>query len=251
MGTFQKCILIPMLVLVGIYTPVARAGPPFITDDPDPTDYKHWEVYLFADYYRIDGADQGQFPAMEINYGLLPNMQLHVIPAVAYDHQPGEVSHYGIGDTEFGVKYRFVQETDTIPEIGVFPLLEFPSGNADHGLGNGKLQVFAPVWLQKTFGKDKEWTTFGGGGFWYNPGPDHRNFFRLGWALQRDFSEHITLGAEIYHESAASRDVGGHTAFNIGGYYNFDDHNHLLMSAGRDIDGPDRFACYAAYQITF
>ena len=26
------------------------AGPPFITDDPEPVDLKHWEVYLFGTY---------------------------------------------------------------------------------------------------------------------------------------------------------------------------------------------------------
>jgi hypothetical protein len=48
-------------------------------------------------------------------------------------------------------------------------------------------------------------------------------------------------------------DVGdhGHTAFNIGDYLNFDEHNHILFSAGRDIQGPNRFACYVAYQLTF
>ena len=26
----------------------ASAGPPFITDDPEPTDYQHWELYVFS-----------------------------------------------------------------------------------------------------------------------------------------------------------------------------------------------------------
>lgn len=43
----------------------------------------------------------------------------------------------------------------------------------------------------------------------------------------------------------------GHTAFNLGGYLNFDGHNHMLFSAGRDIDGPNRFVCTLAYQLTF
>ena len=24
------------------------AGPPFLTDDPEPVDYQHWEAYLFT-----------------------------------------------------------------------------------------------------------------------------------------------------------------------------------------------------------
>ena len=26
----------------------AFAGPPFLTDDPEPVPYKHWELYLFS-----------------------------------------------------------------------------------------------------------------------------------------------------------------------------------------------------------
>jgi len=37
----------------------------------------------------------------------------------------------------------------------------------------------------------------------------------------------------------------------LGGYYNFDEHRHLLFSAGRDIDGPIRVQCYLAFQLTF
>lgn len=34
-------------------------------------------------------------------------------------------------------KYRFVEETKTRPQIGVFPMFELPTGNSARGLGNG------------------------------------------------------------------------------------------------------------------
>ncbi len=105
------------------------------------------------------------------------------------------------------------------------------------GAGNDNTQVFLPVWLQKSFGADKEWTTFGGGGIWFNRADDHRNFYRFGWELQRDLGKHLTLGGEIYHETSTEAGGHGHTAFNLGGYLNFDEHNHVLFSFGRDIDG--------------
>jgi len=167
------------------------------------------------------------------------------------NRDPGHGPNFGYGDTELGVKYRFVQETDWLPQIGTFPLLEADTGQRSRGLGNGELQVFAPIWLQKSFGQDKKWTTFGGGGFWYNPGRDHRNFWRMGWELQRDLNDHLTLGGEIYHETPISRDGHGHTAFNLGGFWNFDEHHHLLFTFGRDIDGPIRFATYLGFQWTY
>jgi hypothetical protein len=239
---------------------VVQAGPPFVTDDPDPVDYGHWEVYVFSDYQHLHihgtdpaqiGTDSAQIPAVEINYGLIPDVQLHLIVPGTYDRVPGGTSQYGIGDTELGFKYRFVHETDTLPEVGIFPLVELPTGPASLGLGTGYTHYFFPIWLQKSFSEDKKWTTYGGGGFWYNPGDDNRNYYRLGWELQHDLSDHLTLGGEIYHETPYANGIPGHTAFNLGGYWNFDEHQHLLFSAGRDFQGPTRFACYLGFQWTF
>jgi hypothetical protein len=150
------------------------------------------------------------------------------------------------------VKYRFFQETEKLPQIGVFPLVELPTGDHDRGLGNGKAQFFLPVWLQKSWGdKDRPWTAYGGAGFWYNPGNGNRNFWRTGILLQKQLTDQLTLGGEVYYETAATRDSDGHTAFNLGGIYDIDEHYHLLFSAGRDIDGPNRFSTYLGFQMTF
>jgi hypothetical protein len=229
----------------------AWAGPPFVTDDPDTTEYKHWEIDVFSIYSHTAGEDFAQVPALEVDYGLVPDVQLHVIAPLTFDRTPGGTAEYGYGDTELGVKYRFFHETGSMPEIGVFPLVEVPTGNSGRGLGNGQTQIFMPIWLQKSFGAKKEWTTFGGGGWWFNPGQNHRNFYRFGWEIQHDLNERLTLGGEIYHETPMASDGHGHTAFNLGGYLNFDEHHHIIFSAGRDIQGPNRFACYVGYQLTF
>ncbi len=72
-----------MAVLLAAST-TALAGPPFQTDDPEPIDYKNYEFYTFA---TSDGTpletDTGG-PAVEFNWGALPNVHLHVIvPAAA------------------------------------------------------------------------------------------------------------------------------------------------------------------------
>ena len=37
----------------------ALAGPPYITDDPEPVDYQHWEVYLFTGGAQSAGDTTG------------------------------------------------------------------------------------------------------------------------------------------------------------------------------------------------
>lgn len=184
---------------------------------------------------------------VEVNYGLVPDVQVHLVAPLTYAREHGGRSRWGYGDTELGAKYRFLHETARRPQVGIFPLIEVPTGNEDRGLGNGTAQVFLPLWVQKSLGP---WTTYGGAGYSYETGGDHQRFWRFGWLLQRDLNEHITIGAEVYHETAPEVGGDGHTAFNLGGYVNFDPHKHLLLSVGRDAVGPNRLSCYLGLQFT-
>ena len=54
----------------------AHAGPPFLTDDPEPTETGHWEIY--APLFEAEGSGndfQGSFGA-EINYGPVKDVHL-------------------------------------------------------------------------------------------------------------------------------------------------------------------------------
>lgn len=210
----------------------AAAGPPFITDDPEPVDLGHWEVYGFSSG-AIGARDaSGLGPAIEVNYGAAPNLQLHLIADLAFDDPSGDRSQMGVGDTELGAKYRFITpgKDDWWPQVGVFPLIEVPTGDAKRGLGAGYAQAFLPVWVQKDFGK---WTTYGGGGYWINPGPGNRNYWFTGWLLQRQFTDKLALGAEVFHQTSTMVGRDGTTGFNVGGVYDFTKHYHLLFSAGK------------------
>ena len=210
----------------------ARAGPPFLTDDPEPVEHKHFEWYVFSTVDKAKDGTQVQAPAFELNYGFAPNFQAHVVfPFVASAPKDGPDA-YGPGDTEFGVKYRFLQETPSCPMAGVFPMLEVPTGDADRGLGNGRTWARLPLWLQKSFGP---WTTYGGAGYTINTAPEQRNYFFAGWLVQRKLSDQLTLGGEVFTQGK-TEDSGQATTFaNLGGYYNFTEHFSLLFSAGHSI----------------
>ncbi|HJW08093.1 MAG TPA: hypothetical protein VJ483_00565, partial [Holophagaceae bacterium] len=223
------------------------AGPPFKTDDPAPVDLGHLEFYLFSAGQRIPGESSGLGPAVEFNYGILPDTQFHLIVPYAYDRPQGAPSQGGLGDTEIGIKFRFLHETDTLPQIGIFPLVEVPTGDADKALGAGHTQVYLPVWIQKSWGP---WTTYGGYGWWRNPGEGNRNWSYAGWLLQRDLGERVTLGAEAFHTTAARLDGQASTGFNAGGQVNLSEKHHLLFSAGRNFSGDTQTYFYVGYQLT-
>lgn len=227
----------------------AWAGPPFVTDDPEPVDYHSWEFYIASIQSDLGGDWSGTAPHIEINYGAAPDLQLHVITPLAYDSPPTGAGHYGLGDIELGFKYRFVHETNGWPQIGIFPLLEVPTGSVQENLGNPNPQAFIPVWIQKSWGT---WTAYGGVGYGINSWAGHDNWEFFGGLLQKQIRTNVLVGVEVYHQTKYQTDfpnVG--TAFNIGTVIDFTDHQHLLFSVGRSIDGPIKFQCYIAYQLTF
>jgi hypothetical protein len=226
----------------------ARAGPPFVTDDPEPVDFRNWEIDLPSVGTHWPGTWAGTLPQIEVDYGAVPNLQLHVIFPVAFSRQPGEKTERGCGDTEVGAKYRFVQEGKKRPMVGIFPLLELPTGSAARGLGSGHLQWFMPVWLQKSWGK---WLSYGGGGYWINPGSGNRNYWLLGWELQNDITRYWMLAGEIFLTTPSAVDVGTQLNFNVGGQINFNDVNHVLFSVGRSLRGDIDTMYYLGYQLTF
>lgn len=227
------------------------AGPPFITDDPEPAEYKHHEFYIATQQVKTADGKVGTFPHLEYNYGVAPDVHLHIIVPYAFNSPEGGPRQRGYGDTELGVKYRFVQETETRPMVGTFPIVLLPTGDENRGLGNGHSQLFLPLWVQKRWGK---WQSYGGGGYWIDNAPGAKNHWFYGWQLQKDISEHLTLGGEIFHSTEQLAGEGSSTGFNLGGYYNFDEHNHLLFSAGKGLtnaNATNRFSSYVAYQWTW
>jgi len=210
----------------------AFAGPPFLTDDPVPIDYRHAEAYLFSTGTHDEEGTNGLGPSVEFNYGFLPDFMIHLIVPMAYDVPRGEDTHLGYGDTEIGIKFRFVHETHVIPMIGTFPLLEIPTGNPKNGLGSDVVQCFLPIWVQKDFGN---WTTYGGGGYWINPGKGNRDFGFVGVLLQYAFSEGFYLGGEIFYQTPDTVDAEDSLGFNLGGGVPLTYGVQLLFSAGRGL----------------
>ena len=237
------------LTLAGLLVAAsARAGAPYLTDDPQPVELHHWEIYTSSLLEHDSDGTGGNFASFELNYGAMKNLQLHVLAPIALSEQRGGPRSAGYGDTEFGVKYRFLDETDDCPQAAIFPAVELPTGNDQRGLGNGKAQLFLPLWLQKGFGS---WTVYGGGGYWFHPGDGNRNFWVAGISLQRQMTKTLSLGAEFFHEAPQTEGGRSDTRFDLGAVWDMSDRYHLLGSFGPVIQGPRGYQGYLGLLITF
>lgn len=238
----------PLLILLLALQGRAWAGNPFVTDDPEPVDLGHGEVFIGGTYAQnaLGSNGTGQF---EVNYGAFEETQLHVILTGAFNMPNGSLATSGVGDMELGVKYRFVKEEAGVPQIGTFLKLDLPTGNAAQGLGMGTTRLMLPLWFQKSWGP---WTTYGGGGYWFNWGPGGRGWAFLGWELQRDLSPQVTLGGEFFYQTAQMEGGFDTLSGDLGLIVNLDDHSHPMISVGGDLVNPvNTLFGYAAYLWTY
>jgi hypothetical protein len=153
---------------------------------------------------------------------------------------------YGYTYTEVGVKYRFIKETRNNPEIGVFPIVEIPTVN-DPRFGQSNVQVYLPVWIQKSWNK---LTTYGGAGYWINPGSGNKNWIFTGWEVQYDFTKLLTLGTELYYHTASAVDSNGAAGITLGGFVNCTENIHFIFSVGHTFAGENLLTTYAGLYIT-
>ena len=225
---------------------ISLGGPPFNTDDPEPVNFRHWEYYVSSINNHQQRVWSGTSPHFEINYGLIPNVQVHLLLPLNYYYSGDQGSGFGYADTEFGIKYRFVQETENSPQIGTFPIIEIPTIKNSE-FSDGKIKIYIPVWMQKSWGK---LTTYGGAGYWINRGAGNKNWIFSGWEIQYDFSKTLTLGGEIYFHSASTKDTKSATGFNIGGSVNPTEKLHFIFSLGHTFTNDNTFTSYFGILLT-
>src|ERR1700760_4283684 len=95
------------VALLGLTGAPAFAGPPYVSDDPEPTDYKHFEIYTFTNGTRTRDGAAGE-SGIDFNYGAAPDLQLTATLPGAFNQPAGEGLALGPGNVELAAKYRFL-----------------------------------------------------------------------------------------------------------------------------------------------
>lgn len=202
-----------------------------MTDDPEPTETGHWEIYAPLLEAKGTGSSYEGAVGAEINYGMVEDVQLTVGLPVAYAHGAGRTS-WGAGDFEASVKYRFYHDEASGVQIAAFPGISLPTGSK--GMSAGRVTALLPIWAQKDFGP---WSVFGGGGYAINPGVGNRDFWTGGVAIARQFDDRVTVGIEVDRDGA--NEIGGHgtTSLGVGAIYDLAGPLRLLASGGPQFSG--------------
>jgi hypothetical protein len=226
----------------------ALAGPPYLTDDPEPTDYRHFEIYAF-DNGMVTRDDTGGETGIDFNYGGAPNLQLTATVPMAYDISTGGPLVGGLGNIELAAKYRFLTQDSTGLDVAVFPRVFLPSAAANVGAQHASFLL--PIWVEKDWGP---WSAFGGGGCELNQGGASQNFCLVGLVVTDQIRSDLQLGLEVFHQSADTRGGDATTSLGVGVRYDLNENYHLLGYVGHGIqnaDATDRFNWYTSILFTF
>jgi hypothetical protein len=235
---------------VWLWCGAAHAGPPFVTDDPEPVDLGHWEInYAVTDAWRSDVSSIAA-PVVDINYGAAPEMQLHAQPRYAIERDGGTVR--GFDDTEVGIKYRFVniQQGGATYMMGIYPMYQAATGAARLP-GRNQKGLFLPLWVQRDTGP---WSAYGGAGYRVNHGMDARNSVFTGATLMYQATAALQVGAEVFNETPDAIDARRTGGVDFGGIAQLGGAFSLLFSLGTTLNGDygtDRHFVYLGLRTAY
>jgi hypothetical protein len=231
-----------------LFAAPALAGPPYVTDDPEPTDLGHFEIYAFATGTGTADGTSGE-GGIDFNYGAAENLQLTAVLPLGWNRPDVGPPAVSLGNIELAAKYKFLHQGDVGVDVAFFPRLFLPAGSGD--VGNRHVSLLLPLWIGHTWDK---WSAFGGGGCVLNNGGGSQDFCQAGLAITNQVSPELQLGAEIYHQTADTRGGKASTGLGVGAIYDLSEHYHLLASAGpgmQNADATGRYLWYAALLFTF
>jgi hypothetical protein len=226
----------------------AMAGPPYVSDDPEPTDYKHFEIYTFTSGTTTRDGTAGQ-SGIDFNYGAAPNLQLTATLPEGYSLPATGGTSIAASNIELAAKYRFLHQDSFGLDVSIFPRVFLPSGS--NLVGDNRVSLLLPVWIQKDWSSG--WSAFGGGGCMLS---ERRavDFCQMGAVLNYQLLPKLQVGAEIFHQTA---DAGGKPATSsvgVGWRYDLNDTYHLLGYIRRGIENAsetDRYSWYTSVLFTF
>ena len=144
---------------MALLTRSAVAGPPYVSDDPEPTDYQHFEIYTYNLGTAARNGTAGQ-SGIDFNYGAAPDLQLTATLPEGFNRPVGGGTNVGWSNIQLAAKYRFLHQDGFGLDVSIFPRIFLPSGS--NLVGDNHASLLLPIWIQKDW--NGGWSAFGGGG---------------------------------------------------------------------------------------
>ena len=177
----------------------AVAGPPYQSDDPQPTDFGHFEIYTF-DKGTFGHSGSSSASGLDFNYGAVPDLQLTAAVPFGYDAPSDGPSAFGPGNVELAAKYKIIHQDTFGLDVSVFPRIFLPSSSQT---GDPNASILLPIWVQKDWGPV---SAFGGGASTAPPSPV-RSWKRFSWVSRSFIRPQMKMGLALRPPWDSARDM--------------------------------------------
>jgi hypothetical protein len=203
-----------VLAIAFLSSTPTHAQLPFYTDDADTTPKGKFHLELSNEH---DWLQRSSLPGLRqnttvftLNYGLSNRMELGINAPLIKIFNDGVSrlgSPSGIGDTQFGVKVRLLNEREgsKMPATTVVFYVEAPTGSTRKQIGSGLVDYLLYGVLQKSFTKRTTGRLNGGVLFAGNDSTGlvgiqstRGQVFTGNGSLVRNFTPRLRLGAELF-----------------------------------------------------
>lgn len=206
--------LFGLSLLVGLGSLTASAQLPFYTDDADTTDKGKFHLELSNEHdllqHELYPAKRQNTVVFTLNYGITTHLEADInspLITIFHSRESGVENPFGIGDTQFGLKYRFHDEREgsKMPAMAAVFYVEVPSGNREKQLGSGLTDYYLYGIAQKSLTKRTKGRLNAGVVIAGNTSTGlvgiettHGSVFTLNGSVVRDFTKKLRLGAELF-----------------------------------------------------
>jgi hypothetical protein len=190
-------------------------------------------------------------PLLDFNLGVGERIQLKAELAWLVVDEQARSAVAGLGNTNLGIKCRFLDEDRDGVAVSVYPQYEFNTAgsSADRGLVDEGTELFLPFQIQRSLGFVDLDLELG-----YARVEEGSDRWQCGLACGRELGERFELLAELY--GTADRELDrGQLDFGVGCRWAPGEQFRFLFSAGRTLAGPAEdeleFFSYLGVQLLF
>ena len=220
-------------VLAALIPQAAYAGSPFLTDDPGFA-ANGWEIKGATTYEKTINGETITAPILDLNYTVVPTFKLNLTLAGRRNSPTGATSEYGMADTDFKFKWRFVEEDANSwqPAVSMAPNITFPTADKNRGLGDEVWRLRLPVQIGKTLGN---WYSYAETGYQFAFDPKATDVIPFGAATQYQLTDKVSLGAELNGNVPVDDSAQWTMLANLGGSYALTESVQMQASLGRTL----------------
>jgi len=213
-------------------------SPPMMSEDSETPGAGNWEFNVALALEHGSHGHELEFPVADINYGLGDRMQLtYSVPYVSLrepDDTPGSNSMHsahGVGDSEFGFKYRFYDNEARGISMALNPQLRVRTPGAPESVSEGGHDWKLPVTLVSEF---EHFSLTANLGMEFEDG-ERSSFASFG--AGRRLTDRLAVMAELYGHHFGGE--GRHVLANFGVRQKLGHGQVISAALGRDLDVGD------------